>query len=914
MKNILLGALALAMLCSPAQAWERKTAPIMTEWAEQVDPANPLPEYPRPQLVRAEWLNLNGIWEFDGTVGLTNRVSSSVWKGIDEAVFKAVKPGTRLPREILVPFPVESALSGVMERMEYLKYRRTFKVPAAWKGRRVRLNFDAVDWRCEVWVNGRSVGEHRGGYDAFSFDITPALKDGENELIVSVWDPTDNGNQPVGKQRNQPEGYWYTPNSGIWQTVWLEPVHEGAAQQVKIVPHWREKWVGVTVQAKEIWQTVTATAFDGARAVGTGTGVANREFRLDLAGDVKAWTPDTPFLYDLKIQLFDKGRLIDDVASYFGLRDLGMAEIGGAVRPTVNGEFIYQLGTLDQGYWPDGNLRAPTDEALKSDIVMHKKLGFNMIRKHIKVEPARWFYWCDKLGILVWQDMPSMHTHAHLKKYHGGEHDQGFRPQAADKEQYERELKAMVDQHVSSPAVVGWILFNEGWGIYERVEVKRLSDWLSAYDPSRWVNDSTGLPNEHASGDAYDIHIYPGPSASPMPTQVGGAALPPTFQVLGEFGGAGLNVKEHTWFPRGGWAYGEANKDQLALQARYEAMQDELYNLMFFPGLSASMYTQITDVEGETNGLLTYDRKVLKFDAARLAAKHARILEGARRLNAGAFAPTASVVAFELELNGDAEAGLAVRKSAEGQYTLGVKADGTLFIRGEGAVFGGKGPYAEKKVARTGTFACKVTAFGSSLGITVNGVTLALNDPFLPMGALAWHAKDGKAAFRQQGTVAPHPVADMRAVRRVRWMHGPVKFLVTRNEKVETTDADGRKVRREEVRVISDCNAKEMGDAYWELEPGLADGKGISFRSMSMPGSYLTLTPDGFVNVVANDGTPDFAQKATWYTRAGLERADLVSFESAAMPGKYMGLKGRLSLRTPGKDCSRYDATFELVD
>ena len=344
--------------------------------------------------------------------------------------------------------------------------------------------------------------------------------------------------------------------------------------------------------------------------------VSEEEARLfDMPEDMKLWSPDSPFLYDLRVRMTRRYRVVDEFTSYFGMRELGKKMIDGVMRPTINGKFVFQNGTLDQGYWPDGNLRAPTDEALKSDIVKHKQLGFNLIRKHIKVEPQRWFYWCDRIGMLVWQDMPSMHTHAVASR--DAKKRRSFHPNAAEKARFEGELKEMIDEHISSPSVVCWILFNEGWGIYEKEEVKRLADWVSRYDPSRWLNDSTGLPNGHAAGDVYDVHIYKGPSA--------GVSEKSCFSALGEWGGVGLNVRGHTWFERGGWSY-DTTKGNAQLNERYLKMQDELLNNMYFPGLSAAMYTQISDVEGETNGILTYDRKVCKFDEAALTAKHDRLI------------------------------------------------------------------------------------------------------------------------------------------------------------------------------------------------------------------------------------------------------------------------------------------------
>ena len=337
MKKSLSLSLVIAVAVSGAAfGWQKKTAPLMTQWADDVTPENVLPEYPRPQMVRAEWMNLNGVWEFDCTRGITNRIPADEWKGCDRAVFDKVEFGRKLPREILVPFPVESALSGIMERAEYLKYRRTFRLPKGWRdnGRHVRLNFDAVDWKCDVYLNGKLQGGHEGGYDAFSFDITKDLKDGDNELIVTVYDPTDNGTQPVGKQRNEPEGYWYTPNSGIWQTVWLEPVDEFAATGMKLIPHVREGWLGVTVKASEKLQEVELEALDGGKTVAKAKGYVNSEIRLDMPKDMKLWSPDSPFLYDLKVKMTRRYRVVDEFTSYFGMRELGKKIIDGVMRPT----------------------------------------------------------------------------------------------------------------------------------------------------------------------------------------------------------------------------------------------------------------------------------------------------------------------------------------------------------------------------------------------------------------------------------------------------------------------------------------------------------------------------------------------------------------------------------------------------
>ncbi len=913
----------LALFCSNLDAWEKKQAPIMTKWADEVSPTNALPEYPRPQLVRKEWLNLNGLWEFEGVEGVTKRIPSSEWKGVDEKIFKDVRSGEKLSGEILVPYPVESALSGVMKHYEYMKYRREFEIPANWKGKGIKLNFGAVDAMCEVYINGKLAGSHKGGYDSFSFDITKLLKGGKNEIIVSVYDPTDNGNQPVGKQRIEPEGYWYTPCSGIWQTVWLEPVEKGNISSLKLIPHVGEGYLGVTAYAEEIFQCIELEAYDGGKKVAEAVGTANREIKLPIK-NAKLWSPDSPFLYDLKIKVKKDGKLIDEVDSYFGMRELGMKEIDGVIRPTLNGKFIFQIGTLDQGYWPDGNLTAPTDEALKSDIQNHKDLGFNLIRKHIKVEPARWFYWCDKIGILVWQDMPNSHTHALIDKLN--KKNISYRPKGEDKLEFERQLKAMVDQHISHPCIVTWILFNEGWGIYKREDVKVLSDWLSAYDPSRFVNDSSGLPNEHSSGDVYDIHIYTGPSAS-----LSGDPATKTFAALGEYGGTGLNVKGHNWFNRDGWAYGKVSNNNEELTKRYLNMQGELFNLMFYPGLSASVYTQISDVEGETNGLYTYDRKVLKMDAKKIKAAHDKITETSKNmpkicdansklsfankknsisLNASdkiqfAFMEgekdkdcnlTAAIATCELNMpiRKGAEAGVVMRADGDSGYFLGIRADSTMFISGYGKA---EGINVERKVELKGKLKLKAQAFGSVLYLDVNGNKIFAREAYQAFGKFGVFVKNDKVQFANFKIKNP--------AKRIRAQKTRVKFIVLREEK-------------DRIRCILDCNPKVMGDIFWEFESGLADSKGVSIRSMGYPDKYLTLKENGEVGLLTFEDSESFKKNATWYVRKGnADDADGTrnSFESAAKPGVFMRHKAwNLNSSEIKSSGDKNDSTFEIVN
>ncbi|HEV3118286.1 MAG TPA: glycoside hydrolase family 2 TIM barrel-domain containing protein, partial [Gemmataceae bacterium] len=512
--------LVLALLSNaplPASAeWQPKKGPLMTRWAKDVRADSAHPEYPRPQMVRKDWLNLNGVWQL-------------AIAGKDEA-----PPfGKDLPESILVPFPVESALSGVMKHAERLWYRRTFTVPSAWNGKRVLLHFGAVDWEATLWLNGKELGKHAGGYDPFSFDLTEALKtSGEQELVVGVWDPTDKGTQPRGKQVNRPGGIFYTPTTGIWQTVWLEPVPKASIRSLEITPDVEANRVTIQVNVDgpadelSVGYGIDVPAEPGKTAVGIAGGapVVNKPFQILLPASAKAmlWTPDTPRLFGLRINLLGKNgdirKPLDTVESYFGMRKIAIGKDEHEVtRILLNGKFIFQLGPLDQGFWPDGLYTAPTDEALRYDIEVTKKLGFNMCRKHVKVEPERWYYWCDKLGLLVWQDMPSGD-----RSVAPGKGEITRSPESA--RQFERELKSLIDAHLNHPSIIMWVVFNEGWGQYD---TSRVTNWVKSYDPTRLANCASGW-NDMAVGDVHDIHVYPGPG-SPVP-ETGRAA------VLGEFG------------------------------------------------------------------------------------------------------------------------------------------------------------------------------------------------------------------------------------------------------------------------------------------------------------------------------------------------------------------------------------------
>jgi hypothetical protein len=591
MTRILSALVLFSAFCTLARAddWQPAKGPLMTKWAKDVTPDKVHPEYPRPQMVRKDWMNLNGVWEFS----VAPKES-------------AVLPiGKKLDKRILVPFPVESALSGVMQRVEdnsILWYRRTFKVPESWKEKRMLLHFGAVDWQTTVWVNGKGQGSHSGGYDAFSFDITDDLKkDGEQELIVSVSDPTDGGTQPRGKQVRKPQGIYYTPTSGIWQTVWLEPVSGMHVETLKILPDVEKRRVLVTTKTSSpVNGIVKIRAPDGSMFQSPINPRDGTALTVDI--DPVLWSPENPVLYPMTITLMDaNGKPADIVESYFAFRKISVGKDDqGITRLFLNNKPYFQVGPLDQGFWPDGLYTAPTDEALKYDIEVTKKLGFNMIRKHVKVEPQRWYYWCDKLGMLVWQDMPSGD-----KSINPGQPDIKRTPESA--KQYEAELKAMIDGLHNHPCIVMWVVFNEGWGQFDTA---RITKWTKDYDPTRLVNCASGW-NDHAGvGDVHDMHKYPSPG-SPKPEEKRAA-------VLGEFGGLGLPIKDHMWQAKS-WSY-QGTKDGPELTLKYSRFLQEVSKLKEKPGLSAAVYTQTTDVETETNGLMTYDRAIIKVDVDKVAA------------------------------------------------------------------------------------------------------------------------------------------------------------------------------------------------------------------------------------------------------------------------------------------------------
>ncbi|MGC5168086.1 sugar-binding domain-containing protein [Luteimicrobium sp. DT211] len=571
---------------------------ITTKWAKDVDPDHPLPEYPRPQLTRDAWQNLNGKWDFEPLAAADTAPPTS-WNDAQTAV---------------VPYPIESQLSGIQKHYDHVAYHRTFTVPSSWKigdkpnQQRLELNLGAVDYQATVYVNGKVVAEHTGGYDAFTADITDAVKKGTNDVVVRVTDTT--GDQPIGKQNAHPTGLSYTASSGIWQTVWLEPVEQVHVDSLQLTPQLSASDDGtgdsvqVTADAAGASKnaSVVVTAYDEkGKKVGTVSGAANERLNLAITSSHR-WTPDDPYLYTIKAQLHD-GPSKDTVGSYVGVRSIGIQKIDGVNKIVLNGKETFLLATLDQGFWPDGVYTAPTEEALNWDIQTTKDLGFNTIRKHIKVEPQRWYYDAAKDGMMVWQDMPSSSNR-----------------DAAQQDEWKSELRRMIDQHDSATAIIGWIPFNEGWGEWSQDGAADVAKSIKAQDPTRLVDTRSGqnccdMPGDNGSGDIIDWHTYAGP-ATPTPDATRAA-------IDGEHGGLSMTVLGHIWSTSVSpyQAFGSTSE----LTDAYVQNTAALVGLAR-GGLSGSVYTQITDIEGETNGFYTYDREVAKMQNARVRAANEAVI------------------------------------------------------------------------------------------------------------------------------------------------------------------------------------------------------------------------------------------------------------------------------------------------
>jgi hypothetical protein len=576
--------------------WQPADNPLFTVWSKDIDPSAAWSEYPRPGLVRYEWMSLNGLWDY--------------------AICVKNEPRPAPEGKILVPYPVESALSGVRRRISdslALWYSRDFILPKSWRGKQVILNFEASDWETTVWIDDNFAISHRGGYDPFSCNISPYLSDSRKHTIVArVTDPTDSGRQPRGKQVSVPGGIWYTPTTGIWQSVWLEPAGTAWINDLRMIPDIDRGNLSVTVMEEHCQGTGNCPPVDIAPSltevtvlynnviVATQSGIAGEPISVNIP-EPHLWSPDNPCLYDLKIRLITGGITSDEAQSYAGMRKISLGTgDDGMARIMINNSFVWQRGTLDQGFWPDGIYTPPSDEAMLFDIEMLKKMGFNMMRKHVKVENRRFYYHTDRLGMLVWQDMPS-----------GDDYIWGDEPDitksASDSAQFITELTQMISTKFNNPSIIMWVIYNEGWGQYNTGAV---TDYVAHYDTTRLVNSASGW-TDRGTGDIRDIHNYPDPVAP--------AAEKNRAIVLGEFGGLGLPVQGHTWEQKN-WGYQKMN-DSTDLLRKYEQFYSVIRKLVADKGLSATVYTQTTDVETETNGLMTYDRRIDKmgFDNVRKA-------------------------------------------------------------------------------------------------------------------------------------------------------------------------------------------------------------------------------------------------------------------------------------------------------
>ena len=609
MKKLLISLLlAAAVLPLGAQG-------LKTGWADKVNPAKPLAEYPRPQMVRSQWQSLNGMWNY--------------------AITSAKATTFKSEGQILVPFAVESSLSKVgrtVGQKEALWYERTFSIPKEWKKKRILLHFDAVDWKAEVWVNGSKVGEHTGGYTQFAFDITPYIKGSKQTLRVKVQDGTDNSYQPHGKQNIVPAGIWYTPVTGIWQSVWMEPVEDTRIDTYNTVADLEKGTLSVSVETLGV-RSGDEVKIDVLESPSSGKVIASAKAADGQASilipDFKTWSPDSPYLYGLSISVIRAGKTIDNVKGYAAMRTISVVKDKWKTRRlALNGKILFQYGPLDQGWWPDGLYTAPTDEALKFDIQKTKDFGFNMIRKHIKIEPARWYYWCDVLGMLVWQDMPCIADYDRRDYRDEALMENTCNKWAHDsmiggtdctipdewKANYYKEWSEIIAQRKMFPCIVVWVPFNEGWGQFDTPEVVAFT---RNQDPTRLVNESSG-GNFHLCGDILDEHHYPFPAVNVYEGKM--------VNVLGEYGGIGYPVSGHLWKQDKNWGYGKvqsSGEDVLKIYTEYaERLKDFIKT-----GCSAAVYTQTTDVEIEVNGLMTYDRAVIKMDEKKLREVNLSVIE-----------------------------------------------------------------------------------------------------------------------------------------------------------------------------------------------------------------------------------------------------------------------------------------------
>ncbi|MEU4163608.1 AbfB domain-containing protein [Actinoplanes sp. NPDC026670] len=877
-----LAATGLVGAAAPASAAiSPKTPPLSTPWTSQVSTSNPLPEYPRPQMTRPDWQSLNGEWEFLNPAADTDR-------------YAAPPIGQTLPERILVPYPVESALSGIMrnDNRDLMFYRRTFTVPAGWNGRRVQLHFGAVDYEATVWVNGRQVTTHKGGYDRFEVDVTDAVNGGVNELIVRVYDPTNGRGekQPVGKQVNSQSNIFYTPTSGIWQTVWIEPTASSSIYSVDVYPQLASNSLRVRVftRGNVTGHSVFAEALAGATVVGSATG-GFTEFTVPVP-NARRWSPDDPFLYNLRVSLRNAGgTTVDHVVNYFGMREVGTKLVNGVLRPTLNGEFVFQIGTLDQGFWPDGLYTAPTDAALQFDLQKHKDLGFNMVRKHIKTEPARWYYHADRLGLLVWQDIPSTPAFDQTRT-------------AAQIAQFETEAREIIDEHRAFPSVITYVPFNEGWGEWNLGDTTRITRDLESYDPTRLMNAHSGYnccvsKGDPGTGDILDWHIYTGPDA-PQPSST-------RVSILGEFGGIGLRTPGHEYSPHGGFFAYETVTSAAQLNDRYTGMVRDAQRLMTTRGLSGFVFTEITDVEGEYNGLLTYDRRVQKVDTGLVRAAHTALINASRNLNASPQLTLGHVRSFQVTTAGhtdrrlrhanslartDVISGDTARQDASFRTVAGLS-DPRCYsfesVNYPGRYLRHAGSLVRLDADTGGTFAADAT-WCTRPGLAAGGISFeAANQP----GRYLRHASDQVRIDPNTGggfaADATWNVADPALWRSSVLL--PVD--VQRSLQVTTWGHTDRYLRHAgglgstEI-VGSGSSALLKQDATFTVRRGLADNSCYTFESVNYPGQYLRHA-DSRIRLAVNDGSALFAGDATFCARPGLGGTG-VTLESYNLPGSYL--------------------------
>ena len=602
-----------------AQSWKAVEGKLMSKWAETVNPENVWQEYPRPQFERSQWKNLNGLWDY--AILKSNQIQPQKFQG-----------------KILVPFSFESSLSGVGKNInpnDKMWYRRSFKLHKNWSGKDVVIHFEAVDYKSALWVNDILVGTHKGGFDRFSFNITPYLKSsGSQKVVLAVEDATNFSSQPRGKQQINASGIYYTPVSGIWQTVWLEAVSsESYLKQVKTTTDIDKSTVSIipmtNVSLVKRYK-VAVNIFSDTKKVASGITNPNKPLNLKI-DNAQLWSPDDPHLYDVKMDLINpSGKIIDQVKSYFGMRKISLADHKGVKYLFLNNAPLFHYGPLDQGWWPDGLLTPPSDKAMRYDIEMTKAMGFNMIRKHVKIEPDRWYFHCDQLGIMVWQDMPSynrlaLKTTEEIEKtkkkeriYNSLERvkreEADLKRSSENAAQFELELRRMVDIHFNAPSIVMWVPFNEGWGQYDTC---RITDYVKQLDPDRLVNPTSGW-SLRPCGDIYDIHTYDVDLTVP-PMSLDRAT------VIGEFGGIGYPVKDNLWDPEiRNWGY-QTYYNSEELLKNYIYKFNQILEMKDRNGLSAAVYTQTTDVEGEINGLMTYDRKITKIPEEKLKELHTKL-------------------------------------------------------------------------------------------------------------------------------------------------------------------------------------------------------------------------------------------------------------------------------------------------